>query len=307
MAATVAHSSNSADRRYHDTTSPYVLPNDDVEQDRLNAQAAAIVEMLGGRPFLAPLQSMVRISKAVDVGCGTGIATLQLADLFSSATVYGLDLSPAPESVQKTAPSNITWTTGNVLSLDENSPVTEPGSVGAIFAPSSLDYIFGRMLFLGVNDWQRYFRTAARGLKSGGVIEHQDLDWAFYRAGTSQRLDGNWEWHRKVVAAAHKAGLSTRAGSDAAALMKAEGLEILSVQTFEFSFVPSHKTPNSIAMGRYVQEKLVPQYPELLKKMLGAEGVSGAELERLTKEALKGIACEEGVHQKYTVTIARKP
>lgn len=88
--------------------------------------------------------------------------------------------------------------------------------------------------------------------------------------------------------------------------MKDAGLEIISVQTFEFSFVPSSKTPNSQAMGRYVQAKLVPHYPELLRKMLGAQGITGDELERLTKDSLRDIA-SEGVHQKYTVTIARKP
>ncbi|KAM7189893.1 S-adenosyl-L-methionine-dependent methyltransferase [Rhypophila sp. PSN 637] len=299
-----------SERRYHSTEAAYVLPNDAVEQERLDAQAAAIVEMIGGRPFWAPIQHFPRITKAVDVGCGTGIATLQIADLTRpSATVYGLDLSPIPERVLKIAPSNVVWATGNVLDVDPNTTEKPAaGQVGDIFAPNSLDYIFGRMLFLGINDWTRYFATAARSLSSGGIIEHQDLDWAFYRVGTSERLDTNWEWHRRVVAAAHKAGLSTKAGSDAASLMKDAGLEIISVQTFEFSFVPSRKTSNSIPMGNYVMEKLVPNYPELLRKMLGGpDGVSGDELERLTKQAVADIQSEEGIHQKYTVTIARKP
>ncbi|KAM7210851.1 methyltransferase domain containing protein [Rhypophila decipiens] len=292
-------------RRYHSTEAAYVLPNDAVEQERLDAQAAAIVEMIGGRPVLAPIEHFPRISKAVDVGCGTGIATLQIADLTRpSATIYGLDLSPIPERVLKIAPSNVVWATGNVLDVDKPAA----GQVGDIFAPSSLDYIFGRMLFLGINDWTRYFATAARSLSSGGIIEHQDLDWVFYRAGTSERLDTNWDWHHRVLSAAQKTGLSTKAGSGAAAMMKEAGLEIISVQTFEFSFVPSRKTPNSISMGKYVMDKLVPNYPELLRKMLGgADGVSGDDLDRLCKQAVADIQSEEGIHQKYTVTVARKP
>ncbi|KAL8687025.1 MAG: hypothetical protein Q9218_006684 [Villophora microphyllina] len=50
-------------------------------------------------------------------------------------------------------------------------------------------------------------------------------------------------------------------------------------------------------MGRYVQAKLVPQYPELLRKMLGARGIAGKELERLTNDALDDISSEEGIHQ----------
>ena len=141
----------------------------------------------------------------------------------------------------------------------------------------------------------------------GGIIEHQDLDWKFYRVGTSQCLSDKWQWHRAVVPGAEQLGLSTHAGSEAAPIMRGAGLEIISVQTFEFSFVPSSKTPNSEAMGKYVQSKLVPQYPELLRKMLGAQGITDDKLEMLTKDCLRDIASEEGVHPKYTVTIGRKP
>lgn len=276
-----------------------------IEQARLDAQAAAIVEMIGGFPFLAPIQSMKSVSKAVDVGCGTGVATVQIAGIFPSAKVYGLDISPVPEAAQTMAPANVDWAVGNILDVDFNKPGDDVMS-REIFTPGGLDYIFGRMLFLGINDWSRYFSITHQSLKSGGIIEHQDLDWKFYRVGTNKCLSDNWEWHRAVVAGAEKAGLSTHAGSDPASIMKDAGFEIISVQTFEFSFVPSSKTPNSQAMGRYVQAKLVPNYPELLRKMLGVQGITGKELERLTKDSLRDIASEEGVHQKYTVTIARK-
>ncbi|KAG8526304.1 uncharacterized protein KY384_000297 [Bacidia gigantensis] len=312
MAAAV-EAFSSSDRKYHNTTSAYVLPNDSVEQNRLDAQAAAIVEMIGGFPCLAPIHSMTNVSKVVDVGCGTGVATVQLASIFPSAKVYGLDISEVPDSAQKMAPKNVTWAVGNVLDIeydkrenDSQKPRNDSVMSHEIFTPGELDYIFGRMLFLGISDWARYFSTTARSLRSGGIIEHQDLDWKFYRVGTSECLSDKWDWHKHVVSAAEKSGLSTHAGSGAAPLMKKAGLEIVSVQEFEFSFVPSSKTPNSQSMGRYVQAKLIPQYPELLRKMLGAEGITGDELRTLTETALRDLASEEGVHQKYTVTIGRK-
>ncbi|PSR84006.1 S-adenosyl-L-methionine-dependent methyltransferase [Coniella lustricola] len=311
MAKGNSSSTAQAERQYHDTQAAYVLPNDEIEQDRLDAQASAIVEMIGGHPCLAPTLSMVGMLKAVDVGCGTGIATMQIAEMFPSATVHGVDLSDVPTAVQKIAPPNIVWTKGNILDIryeDDTgrmSASTEP--VAQIFKPGSLNYIFGRMLFLGINDWHRYFSTSARALKSGGIIEHQDLDWAFYRTATSQRLDNEWEWHRAVMSALKKTGLSPQAGSNAAELMKASGLEIISMQTFEFSFVPCEKAFNSIAMGHYVQQKLVPQYPELLRKMLEIDGITGSRIKDLTDQALNDISSEKGIHQKYTVTVARKP
>lgn len=277
-----------------------------IEQDRLDAQAAAIVAMIGGVSCLAPIQSMTSVSKAVDVGCGTGVATVQIAGMFPSATIYGLDISPVPAAVRKMAPANTTWAIGNVLDVDYNEPGDSVMS-REIFTPGGLDYIFGRMLFLGIDNWRRYFSIASHALTSGGIIEHQDLDWNIYRVGTSECLSDKWGWHQAVLSGAEQAGLSTHAGSDAATMMKAAGLEIVSVQTFEYSTLPSCKTPNSQAVGRYVQAKLAPQYPELLRKMLGPQGITGHELEVFTKDCLRDIASEEGAHHKYTVTIAKKP
>ncbi|EEP76185.1 predicted protein [Uncinocarpus reesii 1704] len=298
-------SNENGERQYHNTNSAYVLPNDAREQDRLDTQAAAIVEMLGGAPFLAPFEGLKNASKAVDVGCGTGVATVQIANKIPSAKVYGLDISPVPPAVQKIAPGNAAWAIGNVLDVDNKE--SEGEACQEIFAPSGLDYVFGRMLFLGLNDWSRYFSIASRALKSGGIIEHQDLDWAFYRVASSECLSDKWEWYQAVVSGLKKAGLSTRSGSGAAQLMAEAGLEVIGTHTFEFSFVPSTKTPNSQAMGRYVQAKLLPNYPELLRKILSDSGASEEEIKRLSEQCLRDIVSEEGIHQKYTVTIARKP
>ncbi|RAL59859.1 hypothetical protein DID88_000488 [Monilinia fructigena] len=269
--------------RYHDTSAAYVLPkaSDIIERDRLDAQAAAIVEMIGGFPFLALLRTSDNISKVVDltklnsccsftdftilgVGCGTGVATIQIATALPSATIYGLDLTPVPESSRDLAPGNIIWVQGNALDMSYHQPSNDVMS-REILTPAGLDYIFG------------------------------------------QFASDDWEWHKSIVSGAERSGLSTSSGSDAALLMRNSGLEVISVETFEFSFVPSSKTPNSQAMGRYVQAKLIPQYPELLRKILGADGISGERLEALTKICLRDITSEEGLHQKYTVTIARKP
>ncbi|KAM0153862.1 hypothetical protein ACHAQE_003849 [Botrytis cinerea] len=294
-------------QRYHDTSAAYVLPkaNDVIEQDRLDTQAAAIVEMIGGFPLLAPLQTLNNISKVVDIGCGTGVATIQIATILPSATIYGLDLTPVPEESRRIAPGNVVWAQENVLDVDYNQPDGDILS-REIFKPGELDYVFGRMLFLGISNWPKYFSTTSHALRSGGIIEHQDLDWKFYRVGTSECVSDDWEWHKAILSGAQKSGLSTTSGSGAAALMTDCDLEVINVQSFEFSFSASSRTPKSQAMARYVQAKLIPQYPELLRKMLGAIGISGEKLETLTRACLHDINSEEGLYQKYTVTIARK-
>ncbi|KAJ5606745.1 hypothetical protein N7537_003364 [Penicillium hordei] len=65
------------ERGYHNTSSSsYFLPNNAIEQDRLDAQADAIVAMIGGAPFLAYIRHVTNAFRAADIGCGTGVATI---------------------------------------------------------------------------------------------------------------------------------------------------------------------------------------------------------------------------------------
>jgi hypothetical protein len=82
-------------------------------------------------------------------------------------------------------------------------------------------------------------------------------------------------------------------------------MEILCLQKHEFSFVPSPQVPNSPAIGRYLQSKLMPQYPELLRKLLCSK-VPKNQLDSYIADCLRDLPSEEGIHQKYTATVARK-
>ncbi|CAI7662897.1 unnamed protein product [Penicillium palitans] len=78
--------------------------------------------------------------------------------------------------------------------------------------------------------------------------------------------------------------------------METAGLKVIEVRKFEFSQ----------AMGRYVQAKLMLNYPELIRKLLGSLDIAHDEVEQVIRDALRDLSSEEGIHQKYTVTIARK-
>ena len=260
--------------------------------------------MLGGSPFLAYNNHFTNASKAVDIGCGTGVATIQLAALLPTAKVVGIDITPVPAPALALASPNLEWETGNILDVDIEKQADSLSR--AALAPNTISYFFGRMLFLGINDWPKYFQIASLALKDQGIIEHQDLDWKFYRVGTEECLSDNWKWYARLMEAVKKTGLSEFSGSNAAPLMEKAGLKVVETRKFEFSFVPSAKTPNSQAMGRYVQAKLIRNYPELIRKLLGSLNVGHDEVEELIRDALRDLSSEEGIHQKYTVTIAKK-
>ena len=80
-------------RRYHAyKDGSYMIPNDEVENDRLDFQHAMFQLTLGGKLHLAPIPSDVQ--NVLDVGTGTGIWAIDFADEYPSASVIGTDLSP---------------------------------------------------------------------------------------------------------------------------------------------------------------------------------------------------------------------
>jgi SAM-dependent methyltransferase len=259
--------------------------------------------MLGGVVARAPMYGLARDPRRiVDMGCGTGVATVQIASMYPEAHVLGVDISPVPDAMRNLAPGNVSWIQNDILDADMDRLVADAFERSSPTGLNSLDFVFGRMLYLAINDWPRYFSTGASLLRAGGFIEHQDVDFDFYRAGTNERLSGEWGWHRAVAAGLRRAGLSASAGSSAASYMRDAGFEVVDVHTFKFPFIPSANAPNSHATG-YVQSKLIPLF---LRKMLQSQDISEDELQRFTNECLLNLVSEEGIHLKYTVTVGRK-
>jgi trans-aconitate methyltransferase len=106
----------------------------------------------------APL-SAPSVHKALDIGCGTGTVTHDIASQFPGAQVYGLDLSPVPNVREKL--NNIEYVQADFNKLtDANSP-------DARFRPGTFDYVFSRLLILGMTDWKGYVQRCAALVKPG--------------------------------------------------------------------------------------------------------------------------------------------
>ena len=70
----------------------YLIPNDEVENDRLDFQHAMFLRTIGGKLHLAPVPKNPQ--NVLDIGTGTGIWAIDFADEYPSAKVVGTDLSP---------------------------------------------------------------------------------------------------------------------------------------------------------------------------------------------------------------------
>ncbi|KAK4228587.1 Trans-aconitate 2-methyltransferase [Podospora fimiseda] len=143
-------------RRYHSYKyGRYPIPNDDLEQNREDMKHAMMMELTDGKLFLAPIGDNPQ--RIIDVGTGTGIWAIEIGDLFPSAEVLGLDLSPIQPQ----------WVPPNVRFLVDD--VEDEWGNG-----KGWDFAHFRGMALTLRNIQRVCDQTFENLKPGGWIEFQE-------------------------------------------------------------------------------------------------------------------------------------
>ncbi|KAK5016777.1 hypothetical protein LTR16_003075 [Cryomyces antarcticus] len=95
-----------------------------------------------GRLHLSPIAQDPQ--KILDLGTGTGIWAMQMADLYPSAEVIGTDISPVQP---KWVPPNLQF---EVDDLEEEW----------LYKPNSFDFIHVRFMFLAIKDYPAMLEQA---------------------------------------------------------------------------------------------------------------------------------------------------
>ncbi|CAG8560676.1 9005_t:CDS:2 [Ambispora leptoticha] len=157
-------------RFYDEKVSSYVLPTDIDEVDRIQQQHFALKHICHGN-HIAPIDKLIRPgSKILDVGCGPGQWSLEVAQEFPEAQVYGIDInSNFPSEIK---PINCEFVLGDV----ENPLPWED---------NYFDYVFMRYMFgaIKVKSWPPLLQEINRVLKPGGIIENHEVDGIARNAG----------------------------------------------------------------------------------------------------------------------------
>ncbi|KAL8864479.1 MAG: hypothetical protein Q9174_007337, partial [Haloplaca sp. 1 TL-2023] len=256
---------NTTEPIYHTTDAKYTLPNDIVKHARLEDQAVALAEMMGNRSTRAPIHSP---SKILDIGCGTGIVTRQLGKAHPSAQVYGIDLSPVPVPAGAHAP-NVEYIVGDVRKM-----ITRLGS-------ESTDFIYSRLLIMGMTDWPGYVRDMYSLLRPGGWVEMQEfsLDWYMHGSYCSQ----DWDWLRALFLAAEKKGYDLRAGRNVEAYMRQAGFVDIEMIEYRVPIGPWLEGPETKRIGEHAEREYGELYYHAIPKMLEGMGLAKEKVEELQK------------------------
>lgn len=136
----------------------YGMPMDEKELDRNDLQHHKYTLLLNDRLYVAPIPEdrfAADSSRVLDLGTGTGIWAIDMADKFPNAEIIGVDIAPTQPSF---VPPNCIF---EIDDVEEDWP----------YRPNHFDFVHGRDLMTAVRDWPRLISQAYTHLKPGGWIQ----------------------------------------------------------------------------------------------------------------------------------------
>ncbi|EEY24012.1 UMTA [Verticillium alfalfae VaMs.102] len=173
-------------------------PNDDRQNDGLDIAHHFITLLLGDKLYEAPIDEPKRV---LDVGTGTGIWAIDVADAHPAAEVTGFDISPIQPF----------WVPPNCkFHIDD-------AQLEWTYPPASFDLIHIRALYGSIADWPKLYGEAFKALKPGGYLENFEFTISLCSDAPSVRDDPKHvfkQWGQVFTEAMDRLGKTAKIGLD---------------------------------------------------------------------------------------------
>lgn len=197
----------------------YALPNDDMENEREDMKHATVLKVCGQKLHFAPLEENQRDQmRVLDIGTGTGIWCLDMADKYPSCDVLGIDLSPhQPEWVPPVcSPSLLTmllFFAIDGLTIFQNCRfIIDDYESEWLYPENHFDLVHARHTCLGIKNWDHVLSSAMTALKPGGWIEFCEFTyWPNCDDGTMKPENQHLYWTNLVTEGLARFGVDLHA------------------------------------------------------------------------------------------------
>ncbi|KAL1981103.1 hypothetical protein VTN96DRAFT_3086 [Rasamsonia emersonii] len=269
----------------------YIMPNDEWEQDRLDLAHHVFLILFRGELFIAPIQNPETI---LDLGTGTGIWAMDVADAFPNARVIGTDLSAIQP--RNTSP-NVEF-------------VTDDFEEDWLYPPDYFDFIHARTISGCVHDWPRLLRQSYTHLKPGGYFEIVEVAiWAWSDDGSLKEDSPYIQWLTHLNQAGDKTGRKMNVAPELRRWVTDAGFEDVTEKVYVVPLGPWPKDPRLKELGKW-ETVVAPESVEayglrLYTQILGRS----PEEARTQQERVKKQFRERSLHAytKVYAVYGRKP
>ncbi|KAJ6436997.1 PRO41 protein [Purpureocillium lavendulum] len=195
-------------------TTEYWCPNDDKQQNGLDIAHHFITILKNDKLFTAPIDSPSRV---LDLGTGTGIWAIDMADEFPSAEVIGTDISPIQPPM---VPPNC------IFHIDD-------AQLEWTYRPGSFDFVHIRGLYGSIRSWEELYCQTYSALRPGGWIENTEI--SIHVQSDAQEVRDNpdhifWRWANVLWEGADRIKKTLRIADDGKMPMLARGAGFVTVK-----------------------------------------------------------------------------
>lgn len=283
-------------RTYHSYKSDsrsYYLPNDEIENQRLDFIHEIMLRQLDGKYHLCPAGEKKPLRRVLDAGTGTGIWATEFGDLHPDVQIVGVDLSPIQPVF---TPPNVEFF---VDDLEDEWTYHTP-----------FDMIYCRLLIGAIKDWPKLFAQAFEHLNPGGYIEIFETRHPLVcDDGTLSEDSAVQKWSRLCLEASIKIGMPMNSSLYHKQRLIDAGFVNIVEKNFKWPMNSWPKDPKMKDLGAWGLEAIYEGLQALsLMHIVGVLGWSVEEVEVLLAQVRKDMR-NTSIHAYWPLTCiyAQKP